>query len=174
MISIGTKPPDVPDIVTALLDCHERIRRFVKVALAIGTEPEAEDAEVVEAAERIERYFRDALPRHVQDEDETLLPRLIEVGGTDLHDALDAMEQEHEAHEPLIARLLDALGSVREDPASPACRAAVGAAATPLEIAFESHLRLEEEVIFPAIRAHVSPVERAAMLAEHRARRRTP
>lgn len=174
MISIGAGRSDEADIVTALLDCHERIRRFVKVAIAIGTEPEAEDAEVVEAAERVERYFRDALPRHVQDEDDTVLPRLSGVGGQELHDALDAMEQEHDAHEPLIAHLLDTLRAVRDDPANPARRVAVGTAATPLEVAFDSHLRLEEAVIFPAIHSHLSAVDRTAMLAEHRARRSTP
>ena len=174
MISIGTSRSGDPDIVVALIDCHERIRRFVKVAIAIGNEAEAEDAEVVEAAERIERYFRDALPRHIQDEEETVLPHLSGVGGAELHDALAAMEHEHDAHEPMIARLLEALVALRAEPASPARRASVGAAATPLQVAFDSHLRLEEELIFPAIHAHLSVADRSAMLAEHRARRRTP
>src|SRR5690606_27503113 len=74
-VTIGKKNPKT-DLIDALLECHERIRTFIDVAQRIATSPNAPPEEIREAATRVRRYFDEALPRHVADEEQSILPRL--------------------------------------------------------------------------------------------------
>lgn len=184
------------DFVGLLLECHRRIRHFVELAQEVGRRTELPEAEVVEACARCERYFTEALPLHVEDEEKSVLPRLKgarleaeaeqgteeapddvaerEPAGLELSDALDAMHAQHLEHEPLLRALLESLRSVRGEPRDQARRARLSAAAAQLGLEFEKHLALEEEVLFPAIRSRLSDEAQQQALLELRARRRPP
>jgi iron-sulfur cluster repair protein YtfE (RIC family) len=168
--AIGRRPRPSGDLVDMLLECHARIRMFSDLAVAISERMLAPLAEVSDVCTRVERYFGDALPLHVRDEEESILPRLR--GRSSAIDAmLDRMHEQHEIHDRLIERLLDASAAVRVAPGDPAVRAALHTVATPLRAVLEPHLVTEEELIFPAIRDLVSPEEQEAIISELKERR---
>lgn len=157
-----------PDTVTGrILDCHDRIRSFAALARRLGDADAIEDAELKDAAARVRRYFVEAMPRHVLDEEQSMLPRLR---GRDesLDAALAQMHGEHESHEADIARLVDICSALER---SPDRRDELKAVAPRLEKALLEHLEMEETTIVPAIERLLDAEEQAAIVEEMRARR---
>lgn len=113
------------DLVDQLLACHERIRRFIALAARPDCDAESRAAVI--------RYFTEALPLHVADEEELIAP-LVPTG---------EMHAEHVAHAPLLARLC------------------AGDFTVALELAalFETHLVAEERDVFPLLRALPADVQ---------------
>ena len=171
-LNIGQKRSEPGDIVDALLECHQRIRYFVGLAVAVGEGGDLPAAEVAEAGAGVERYFTQALPLHVRDEEESLAPRLTGLT-PELDRALGEMAAEHEAHGPALAELLGAVKALRERPLDRGLRLRLATAAATLREAFEAHLRLEEAQIFPALRGLLPEATRVTLLAELRARRQS-
>jgi iron-sulfur cluster repair protein YtfE (RIC family) len=170
LVRIGTKK-EPGDLVDALIECHGRIKTFAALARRLGEGAGLGAEEVREAAARVRRYFSDALPRHVADEDLSILPRLR---GRDraVDQALDRMHREHREHERPLASLLDCCARLEADPAALASLGPdLAETAEALERAFLSHLDSEERVVFPALRALCTPAERDAIFAELRDRR---
>ena len=167
--TIGRKQATA-DLVGMLVECHGRIRSFSALAIMAGERTDAPHDEIVDACARVERYFGVALPLHVRDEEESVLPRLrgrsIEIDA-----ALDRMHDEHALHAPLLERLLAACVAVRAAPGEESLRASLLAAAHALDAAFAPHLQSEEEIVFPALRALVPANEQLEIVAELRARR---
>ena len=159
IVPIGTRRGEGGDVVAQLLECHGRIRAQLALAARLAAAPGAPD--LADAAARVRRYFADALPRHVADEDEELIPRLR---GRDpaLDAALATMHRDHAGHDAAVARLVAACDAL-DLPAIAAAAAALDALLTP-------HLALEEATIFPAIRA-LPAADHAAIAAAMRARR---
>jgi len=124
------------DVVDLLLACHARIRRFIDLAQRAG-----DDAEV---RATVIRYFTEALPLHVADEEELIAPRV----------ATGEMHAEHVSHEPLLARLCAGDFTVAPE----------------LAVLFDQHLAAEERDVFPAVRGLPQP-EQDAIRAAMRARR---
>ncbi len=170
LISIGKGPKPAADITDALLECHERIRSFTRLTLTLASRPELPESEVLDVAARIERYFQVALPLHVRDEEESLLPRLRGLEPA-VDDALARMHAEHLEHGAVLQRLFAALADVKAAPLDTKARATLLDAGNALSAAFEPHLVTEEDVIFPALRRRLDASTRQAMLDELRARR---
>ncbi len=171
-VTLGTPRP-AHDVVDLLLECHERIRSFTALADRLAHTPGLAPAEVADAAAQVRRYFTEALPLHARDEEESVLPRLT--GRDPLVDReLVAMTAEHGDHGPILARVVEACDALAATPERHAEVAPeLGRAARQLAMHFAAHLAREEEVVFPAVRA-LPPVERAAIVAELRARRAPP
>lgn len=163
-------PPD--DLIGLLLACHENIRCFARLAHTVATRADADDDEVREALSRVARYFREGLPLHVEDEERSLWPRLRALDG-ELDDALESMHHQHVDHAPLLAGLLVATHGAQRTPRDADARRVLASASASLMDAMEEHLRLEEEVIFPAAQRVLAADEHVAVLGELR-RRRTP
>jgi len=170
--SIGRKPHS-EELVDLLLGCHGRIRTFLELAIAIGDRADASDDDVVDGSARVHRYFAEALPFHVEDEEEGVLPRL-HGRSPEVDAALDRMCEEHEQHAAPLRRLLAICVSLRASPGSASARIAIAATARELFTELEPHLQAEERVVFPAIRALLTPEEQLAIVRELRARRRPP
>jgi iron-sulfur cluster repair protein YtfE (RIC family) len=168
MITLGHRAPAADDLVGHLLACHGRIRSFVALAARAGETAGAEP-EVVEACAAVERYFEVALPLHIEDEEQSILPRL-RGGRSEVDEALSTMEDQHRAHGPLIEEMLAASRSVRRLPGDPAARERLRLAAVHLGAEFETHLTIEERVLFPAVKL-LSPEAQALIRTEQRARR---
>jgi iron-sulfur cluster repair protein YtfE (RIC family) len=171
VVQLGKKKH--PDTVTGrLLDCHDRIRRFVAMAGRIGTLEEATEAEVRSAAHDVRRYFVEALPLHVQDEEESLLPRL-RGREVELDAALDRMHAEHEIHEPLLRSLVAICETLLSAPARrDALRSELIATAAELDRELVAHLAAEEALIFPALERVLDERARAEIISEMALRRR--
>ncbi len=169
MITIGQKAPAAGDLVGHLLACHQRIRRFVALAAKAG-ESAAAEAEIVDACAAVERYFERALPFHIDDEEQSIVPRLVGKRA-DVDQALRTMEAQHHAHEPLVAELLAASRSLRQLPDRATSRERLRVAAVRLAAELEPHLELEERVVFPAVRSLLAAEEQAQIRGEQGARR---
>lgn len=155
--------PTDDTIVGALAACHERIRRFAAMAVAVATRPEAPASERAEAAAGVVRYFTIALPLHAADEDDSVGPR---VRGVDV--VLTELAREHHAHDALIAPVVAACREIVAAPTT--ARPDFAAAAAALAAAMDAHLAREEAEVFPAVAA-LSPAAQAEIRAEMLARR---
>ena len=153
-----------------LLECHQRIRFFTTLAERAGRDPGIDDAERSEACQRADRYFTVALPLHMQDEEQSISPRL-RGRDAEVDAALQAMHREHEEHETMLAELSQLLRTVAAQPGNLASRARLTAQAARVGSAMHHHLAEEEHVIFPKIGEWLDLAERDAVIAELRARR---
>jgi hemerythrin-like domain-containing protein len=172
IVRIGERPSEPerePDVVDSLLACHQRIRRFLTVAGRVGAGGDPAP-QVIEACGQIARYFREAMPLHVADEEDSIRPRLAG-RAREIDRALSDMHEQHSAHEAALVELTSAADSVAADPEDAAARARMAAAARALDALLAPHLDLEEAVILPAIRRLLSARELADIALEIRARR---
>jgi iron-sulfur cluster repair protein YtfE (RIC family) len=160
--SIGTRRGDGEgDVVDRLVECHGRIRDVLALAEKIATTRDVPADELRAAADRVRRYLTEALPLHVADEEQELLPRL-RGRSVEIDAALATMHGEHREHDPLVARMIAACAVADVN--------AVGEVAAVLGPAMRAHLEVEEKVVFPALRA--LPVEeQEAIVAAMKARR---
>ena len=159
------------DLVELLLDCHRRIRNFVSTARHLADAEAVTDSEAREAALATARYFTLALPLHVRDEEESIVPRLA---GRDaeIDAALRDMSRQHLDHLPPLARLVELLQDIAAAPGERlSVRSELTAVVAELDHAFTEHLASEEQVILPAIRRLLDADEQRAVIAELRARR---
>ncbi len=166
-VHLGRKPATDETPSGLLLDCHARIRSFAQLAVRLA-EDDAPNAELADAAARVHRYFTQALPLHVADEEQSLAPRLRRFA-PDVGEALATMELEHRAHDEILANLVPAWDALRSDPS---LRRDTLDDARRLRSQLETHLAAEERVVLPAI-ARLPAEEARAILAELRARRAT-
>lgn len=168
-VQIGRRQPP-EDLVTLFLECHGRIRFFSSIAAELGRRDDVPPAEVLDACDRCSRYFTEALPLHVADEELSLLPRL-RGQREDVDAALDLMHSQHAGHGPLLDELLAALKARRTSPGEAGPREQLATVAKALQQEFSHHLELEERVLFPAVPALLGPDQQRAVLGELRARR---
>jgi iron-sulfur cluster repair protein YtfE (RIC family) len=142
------------DVVDLLASCHERIRKFSAMACAIARGQGPKTGDVREAAGSVRRYFAEAFPLHVADEEELLqLPARI--------------HEEHIAHAPQIDQLVALCAGIEAGgPVPPE----LSPLAEKLRKELDEHLAIEEHDVFPAIRA-LPDAERARMRDAIRARR---
>ncbi|HEY7954570.1 MAG TPA: hemerythrin domain-containing protein [Polyangia bacterium] len=159
------------DLTSSLLDCHERIRRFSKLAVRLAQAEAGDPAEqIAEAAAGVRRYFTVALPLHSADEERSIEPRLVVVR-PELGETFAKMAREHRQLEALIEELEPSWRRLIDEPARHAEEAArLLGPSERLEALFAIHLVPEETVVFPAL-ASLAPEERALALGELRARR---
>jgi hypothetical protein len=154
------------DVVGRLALCHAHIRRFLAEAEELAT-GRGEPAQRQHSARAVGRYFRVGLPLHEADEDASIAPRL---GTRDMERALRRMD-EHAAIDDAFAILCEDWARWAEDPDAEIDLEAYRSLLSSVAVATESHLRLEEHQLFPAIRALPVAVRRE-IVREMLARRR--
>ncbi len=157
-----------------LLACHQRIRHFSEVAVKLAHAHDIAESEIVQVAAGLHRYFTVALPLHEADENLSLHPRLRravpaeELAGP----AADAMLDQHLAIDELVERLVPLWKLLQSAPEKlPETASEMCALASPLNELFQSHLKLEEETIFPAMDKYLSNDDQAAIVREMQERR---
>lgn len=159
-----------PGVTPLFRDCHAKIRHFIGLARAAG-EAAATAEEIADACAQAARYFAEALPLHVADEEESLLPRLrgrepaLDVALTTMHDE----HVEHDRHD--AGALLASLRALQSAPTDSVLRSELSVIARRCEASLTRHLEQEERIIFPAIERLLSVSEQDAILLELRARR---
>jgi iron-sulfur cluster repair protein YtfE (RIC family) len=162
---------DTSDAVDLLLGCHQRIRHFTAMALRLAA-PDAPRDQIGAAAGAVYRYYSVALPLHEADENQSVYPRLraaLSAAGATLAAAANqAMVDQHVEIDKLIARLLPQWAEL---PAHPEKAPATAATAARLHAAWQEHLELEEQVVFPALRSFLTPQDRDAIRQEMSQRR---
>ena len=149
LVKLGSRTVN-EDVVDLLLACHERIRSFIAMARRIATS----GGDVREPAGQVKRYFAEAFPLHVADEEELLtIPQRI-------HD-------DHVKHTPEVERLVAMCAAIEQGAAVPPALAPL---AEKLERELEEHLQIEERDVFPAVR-QLPEAERNRIRDAIRARR---
>ena len=136
------------------LACHERVQRFTaligRLAEHLGTHGADEDAQVT--ATSIRRYFNEAAPRHHEDEEVDMFPRLrerldIEHDRTVL-DVLDQVEADHLEMDGLWKRLDAMLAEIAGGKAITLDQSLNDRFAT----MYRHHIDAEERVLLPALK----------------------
>jgi iron-sulfur cluster repair protein YtfE (RIC family) len=165
------------DAVSMLLGCHDRIRYFTGITVRLAAAHGLPPAEIASAAEKVYRYFTVALPLHEADENESLHPRLRAAApqGELAGPAADAMVEQHRSIDEIVERLVPLCELLRSNPAMHESLAPeLRQLSTALQQMFDSHLKLEEETIFPAMRRYLTEEQLAEMLREMKSRRNGP
>jgi len=159
-VQLGARPEhDFTDPLGLLSDCHRRIEKFLQILLRVAGECEGGEMsrEHREALEAALNYFRKALPRHTEDEEQSLFPRLRETESTVARDALEkvaALEADHVAADGRHARI-DELGTVWLEqgrltaPQTDEFRRILAE----LREMYSKHIDVEDNALFPAARA---------------------
>ena len=162
------------DAVSMLVSCHARIRHFTAVALRLAFAESVPAAEIAQAAEGVHRYFTVALPLHEADENESLHPRLRQSApeGELAGPAADAMVEQHKSIDEIVERLVPICELLKANPTLHGSVAEeLRQLATALQQMFDSHLKLEEETIFPAMRKYLTREQLGEIEREMRDRR---
>jgi hemerythrin-like domain-containing protein len=147
--------------------CHQRVVRMLTLLdrLAAHVAEQGADLPAQQAARDVMRYFDQAGPAHHEDEERHVLPRLRAQGRADLADRLHA---DHET-------MRHAWSAVRADLQRVAAGCLPDGDAAPrwrdYAALYEQHLRSEEAMAYPAVRAALAPGDEETMGREMAARR---
>jgi hemerythrin-like domain-containing protein len=177
-VQIGAKPEsDFTDPVGVLRDCHRRIERFLRILRTLGEEANGGPlpAERRKALETSLRYFREGAPRHVEDEETSLFPRLRRQNDAKAASALATVERLEKDHATVEAwhRELDALGNcwLEQGMLDPASISRFRQLTAQLSQLYEEHIRVEDDELFPFAVSTLPQPELTAMGQEMAERR---
>jgi hemerythrin-like domain-containing protein len=177
-VQIGAKPEsDFTDPVGVLRDCHRRIERFLRVLHTLGEEADGGPlpAERRKALETSLRYFREGAPRHVEDEEASLFPRLRRQNDAKAASALATVERLEKDHATVDAwhREVDALGNrwLQQGVLAPESISRFRQLTAQLSRLYEEHIRVEDDELFPLAISTLAQPELAAMGQEMAKRR---
>lgn len=143
-----------------------------KVARSIE-QPLANDTRI--ALQSALHYFRESAPKHTEDEEQSVFPRLRQSSHAEVKTALatlDALEQEHRRADSLHSQV-DVLGRrcLADGYLSPAQALEFRAAVAELASIYKRHIRIEDEEVFPITARLLSPADKENIAAEMAARR---
>ena len=176
-VQIGAKTPRFSDPTALLSDCHRRIEMFLgslqRVAQIIDSPLSADARSALETALR---YFHEAAPKHTQDEEESLFPRLRLIHRPDIESALStlkALEDDHRHANALhteVHRLGTQCLGTGHLPRREADR--FRKAVNDLASIYGEHIRIEDSVVFPAAQRALSSFQKSAIASEMAFRRK--
>ncbi|MFZ0804724.1 MAG: hemerythrin domain-containing protein [Candidatus Sulfotelmatobacter sp.] len=166
-VQSGAKSHPFSNPTALLSDCHRRIEMFLGSLQRVGEfvdQPLSKDAR--SALQSALRYFREAAPKHTADEEQSLFPRLRQAHLPIAENAilaLEALECEHQQANNLHAEV-NSLGiqCLEYGPLSLAGASRFQHAISELAKIHKEHIRVEDEVVFPAADQILSGGEKAA------------
>jgi hemerythrin-like domain-containing protein len=174
-IQIGAKHDSgFDDPIGMLTDCHRRIESFLRVLCMVADRARgrALSKEETAALNGALSYFRSGGRRHTADEEESLFPRLRKEHVDNALAELQRLEGEHrradelhEVVEKLYLRWIEA-GRLSDGDE----RTLLGSTAE-LERLYETHIKVEEEQVFPEAARTLDSQSIEEMGREFRARR---
>jgi hemerythrin-like domain-containing protein len=177
-VQIGAKlESDFTDPIGLLRDCHRRIERFLGVLRTLGEEADdgALTAEGRKSLESSLRYFRDGAPRHVEDEEASLFPRLRSKSDAKAASALAIMKRLEKDHATVEGwhQELDALGDcwLEQGVLDPTSILRLNQLTAQLSRLYEEHIRVEDDELF-LLAVSTLPQRDLAAIGEEMAERR--
>lgn len=183
LMQIGQKPESgFDDPMGMLADCHKRILHFLETLCTLaGTSGRAPltDSER-EALKDALAYFQTSGPRHTEDEEESVFPRLRATHSPEAEDVLAkvaSLEADHRwaerqhADVDVICRRWLATGTLTLGDRQRLNGTCHNGILEPLMRFYEHHLKLEEDVVFPVVKAVLPASEIEAIGREMAARR---
>ncbi|MCG3181791.1 MAG: hypothetical protein BIFFINMI_04200 [Phycisphaerae bacterium] len=165
------------DPVGLLSDCHRRVERFLATMRDITWRRRGGplDGEHRAALETAFRYFQQAAPRHTEDEEASLFPRLRGSRDPRIREAMakmDGLEADHQVARELHAQVDDWVERWLQDshlPVDQADRLTELLAA--LQEHYARHIAVEDEELFPLAQQVLSGEDLAAIGREMADRR---
>lgn len=136
------------------LACHERVQRFAALLsrLAEHLREQGADDDAQVTAVSIRRYFNEAAPRHHEDEEVDMFPRLRErldtAADKTLLDVLDQVEADHLEMAGLWNRLDQVLAAISRGEQAALEQSLIDRFAT----MYRHHIDAEERVLLPALK----------------------
>jgi hemerythrin-like domain-containing protein len=168
-VTIGVRPGKFTNPIGMLLDCHQRINRFLGTLQTIANEKRGRplDAKYRRALETALKYFRDAAPKHTEDEEEDLFPALRSLGQADLEQVLSRIDRLENDHS-LAGKwhmVCDEIGRrwLRDDGLCLRDAAQFEIVLSLLARLYRSHIAIEEHEIFPIAQTALSGPEKVAI-----------
>lgn len=154
--------------------CHERVERTLNLLVRLQQHvlTQGRDAQAQQAAQDILRYFDLAAPLHHQDEELHVFPPLLAGNDAIARDAVHRLMAQHRQMEGAWAAmrlaLRDMVAPTEEKPTLPLSEDAVRAFVD----LYRDHMRLEEEVAYPAARNVIGAEQLQSAGTEMQSRRR--
>ena len=155
-------------LTTMLLVCHDQLRHFAELALAVSTRRDLDAPQIRDATRRLVRYFRVTLPVHEADEEQTLSPALTAIATSEQRAAIDRMHDQHALLHDVLGDLFPHWVELARDVKGDA--SVTAPFARRLVAVLDVHLGLEESTIFPMITS-LSDAERRRLFGDMRRRR---
>jgi len=177
-VSLGQQgQPGFDRPLDLMSDCHRRIESFLALFGRVLDRYASRDLdeEGANALRTAQRYFREGAPRHTEDEEHSLFPRLRELERDDLRELLEAADRLERQHDE--AELLHASVDARVDRwldagrLSSADAEAMAADLEELDRLYTEHIAFEDKVLFPAA-ARVLGADALRRIGEEMAARR--
>ncbi|MBX9601113.1 MAG: hemerythrin domain-containing protein [Bryobacteraceae bacterium] len=175
-VHIGGKPEsDFGNPIGLLGDCHRRIENFLNVLHRVAHEARgaALTAARRDAFDRALTYFRTGAPRHTEDEDDSLFPRLREIdAGREALEQMERLRQDHQQAAILEARVQElgsrwlASGTLSREDAGALCDTL-----DRMQALYREHIELEDSRLFP-LADRVLPARAKAEIGREMAERR--
>ena len=176
-VQIGATTHAFSDPTGLLSDCHRRIETFLGSLQRVAKTIECPlTADARSALQSSLRYFQDAAPKHTADEEESLFPRLRNIRDAVTENALStlaALESDHVKANALHLEV-HSLGShcLDRGPLSADQADRFRQALSELASIYKAHIRIEDDVVFPAAKQALSESDKSAIAEEMAARRR--
>jgi hemerythrin-like domain-containing protein len=154
-VPMGSKgQADFNQPIDLLMDCHRRIENFLGVLGRVVDEYRDRDLDqqARDALTTSLTYFRQAAPRHTEDEERSLFPRMRKAEDTQVREvmaALQRLESDHRKMEAAHARV-DEIGRrwLVDGRLDSAVHGEVRALLSEMTAAYAQHIRLEDEEVF--------------------------
>lgn len=155
--------------------CHQRVQRTLDllVRLQEHTQTHGCDKQARQAATDVMRYFDVAAPLHHQDEEIHVFPAVLAGGDATLASAVRQLVEQHRQMEARWAALRTVLTSLVACPtwAPEPFLALRRDIVTEFVSMYGAHIRLEEDVVYPAARNLLDSDQKHAMGADMNRRR---
>jgi hemerythrin-like domain-containing protein len=174
-VQIGAKPDSgFDDPIGMLMDCHRRIERFLEILVKVARQAQgrALNTEEQGAVEAALRYFGESGPRHNMDEEESLFPRLRELGAAAVLEDVQRLESEHEKGGTLHHEAAQLYSNWRAEKSLDAhATTRLLTIAEELQRIYLRHIHIEEDVVFPLAAKLLGRDTLSAMGSEFKSRR---
>jgi hemerythrin-like domain-containing protein len=177
-VPLGVKPGHSFNEPLGLLsDCHRRIEQFLDLLVKVNEEAGEEELSPAhrEALQVALRYFSVAAPKHTQDVEASLFPRLRDVNSPDAREAmakLDALEADHVRADAAHAEV-DVLGLrwLQDGRLDSEKRQRLRQLLNELRELYRGHIEIEDRDVFP-LAARVLTREQVDQVGKEMAQRR--
>lgn len=169
----------VTDPLELLVECHRKLERhldaLLRAAEVVRAGSDAERLSAFFAIDMARAHFYGPLVKHTEDEEQSLFPRLRRRGGIAAAEALAAvgeLEAEHRAAE-LLHREFDGLADriPRDGSAGVGELEELNRVVAALASLYRPHVRVENELVFPAASRILTVEDSRQIGAEMQARR---
>ena len=152
--------------------CHERVERTLALLerLVPYLRERGADQVAANAANDVMRYFDLAAPLHHEDEERHVFPVLLRGENEELKAAVLRLQADHRAMTAAWGVLRDLLRAVTANPPQ-ADVEALSSACARFTALYSEHIETENNLVFPAARALLSPQQVAAMGLDMQQRR---